>query len=48
MCVVYWQDLNEKTEKDSDEDEVFQETAWVDITDGYNVRLQKKVNDTFG
>uniref|UniRef100_G3NNF3 ADNP homeobox 2b n=1 Tax=Gasterosteus aculeatus TaxID=69293 RepID=G3NNF3_GASAC len=35
-CQNLLKDLNEKTEKDSDEDEVFQETAWVDITDGYN------------
>ncbi|KAL6099789.1 adnp2 [Pungitius sinensis] len=41
-CQNLLKDLSEKTEKDADEDEVFQETDWVDITDGYNVRLQKK------
>ncbi|XP_068584647.1 activity-dependent neuroprotector homeobox protein 2b [Cebidichthys violaceus] len=41
-CQNLLKDLNEKSEKTADEDEVFQETAWVDITDGYNVRLRKK------
>jgi len=40
------QDLYEKSERDSEEEEVFQETEWVDITDGYSVRPQKKVNMT--
>lgn len=40
------QDLKENAEKKSDEDEVFQDTEWVDFTDGYNGRLQKKVNMT--
>uniref|UniRef100_A0A4W6DV16 ADNP homeobox 2b n=1 Tax=Lates calcarifer TaxID=8187 RepID=A0A4W6DV16_LATCA len=31
-----------KSEKKSDEDEVFQETEWVDFTDGYSTRQQKK------
>lgn len=47
VCVLFTvQDLNEKSEKNSDEEEVFQETEWVDITDGYNVRRRKKVNMT--
>lgn len=47
VCVLFTvQDLNENSEKNADEDEAFQETEWVDITDGYNGRLQKKVNMT--
>lgn len=47
VCVLFTvQDLNEKAEKHTDEDEVFQETEWVDITEGYNTRRQKKVNMT--
>lgn len=43
------QDLNEKPdEKNPDEEEereeAFQETEWVDITEGFSVRQQKKVN----
>ncbi|XP_031709714.1 activity-dependent neuroprotector homeobox protein 2b [Anarrhichthys ocellatus] len=41
-CQNLLKDLNETSEKNADEDEVFQETDWVDITDGYNVRFQKK------
>ncbi|XP_035476683.1 activity-dependent neuroprotector homeobox protein 2b [Scophthalmus maximus] len=41
-CQNLLKDLNEKAEKHTDEDEVFQETEWVDITEGYNTRRQKK------
>ncbi|XP_029299764.1 activity-dependent neuroprotector homeobox protein 2b [Cottoperca gobio] len=41
-CQKLLKDLNENSEKNSDEEEVFQETQWVDITDGYNLKLQKK------
>lgn len=45
MCSV--QDLNEKSEKDSGEEAAFKETGWVDVTEGYSIRLTKKVNMTF-
>lgn len=38
------QDLNENSEKTSEEDEAFQETDWVDFTYGHHGKLQKKVN----
>ncbi|XP_038580638.1 activity-dependent neuroprotector homeobox protein 2b [Micropterus salmoides] len=41
-CQNQLKDLKENAEKKSDEDEVFQDTEWVDFTDGYNGRLQKK------
>ncbi|XP_068432313.1 activity-dependent neuroprotector homeobox protein 2b [Clinocottus analis] len=41
-CQNLLKDLNEKSEKNADEDEVFQETDWVDIAEGYNGKLQKK------
>ncbi|KAK5855101.1 hypothetical protein PBY51_005236 [Eleginops maclovinus] len=41
-CQKFLKDLDEKTEKDSDEEEVFQETDWVDVTEGYNLKPQKK------
>lgn len=41
-CQNLLKDLYEKSERDSEEEEVFQETEWVDITDGYSVRPQKK------
>lgn len=41
------QDLSENSEKNSKEDETFQETEWVDLLDGYNSKLQKKVNVIF-
>jgi len=46
LCVLAVQDLDENTERDSDEEEVYQETDWVDVTDGYNLKPQKKVNMT--
>lgn len=39
------QDLNENSEKTTDEEDFFQETDWFDFTDGYNGRLFKKVSD---
>ncbi|XP_026156094.1 activity-dependent neuroprotector homeobox protein 2b [Mastacembelus armatus] len=41
-CQNLLKDLNANSEKTSDEDETFQDTEWVDFTDGYNSRLQKK------
>ncbi|XP_059206381.1 activity-dependent neuroprotector homeobox protein 2b [Centropristis striata] len=41
-CQNLLKDLNENAEKTSDEEEVFQETEWIDITDGYYLKPQKK------
>ncbi|XP_070702642.1 activity-dependent neuroprotector homeobox protein 2b [Pempheris klunzingeri] len=41
-CQKLLKDLNEKSEKNSDEAETFQDTEWVDFTDGYSSRQQKK------
>ncbi|XP_023268058.1 activity-dependent neuroprotector homeobox protein 2-like [Seriola lalandi dorsalis] len=41
-CQNLLKDLNEKSEKNPDEDEAFQDTEWVDFTDGYSTRQQKK------
>ncbi|XP_040909781.1 activity-dependent neuroprotector homeobox protein 2b [Toxotes jaculatrix] len=41
-CQNLLKNLNESSEKNSDEDEAFQETDWADFTDGYSTRLQKK------
>ncbi|XP_076610302.1 activity-dependent neuroprotector homeobox protein 2b [Chaetodon auriga] len=41
-CQHLLEDLKENSEKNSDEDEVFRETHWVDFTHGYNGRQQKK------
>ncbi|TMS17977.1 Activity-dependent neuroprotector homeobox protein 2 [Larimichthys crocea] len=41
-CQNLLKDLNEKSEKNSDEEDVFQETQWVDFTHGYHGRQQKK------
>ncbi|XP_033980736.1 activity-dependent neuroprotector homeobox protein 2b [Trematomus bernacchii] len=41
-CQKFLKDLDENTERDSDEEEVYQETDWVDVTDGYNLKPQKK------
>ncbi|XP_020487302.1 activity-dependent neuroprotector homeobox protein 2b [Labrus bergylta] len=41
-CQNLLKDLNESSEKNSDEGDIFQETEWVDFTDGYNGRLYKK------
>ncbi|XP_008304939.1 activity-dependent neuroprotector homeobox protein 2b [Stegastes partitus] len=41
-CQNLLKTLNENSEKKEEEDEAFRETEWVDITDGYNGRLQKK------
>uniref|UniRef100_A0AAQ6IB80 C2H2-type domain-containing protein n=1 Tax=Anabas testudineus TaxID=64144 RepID=A0AAQ6IB80_ANATE len=35
-------DLSENSEKNTAEDEAFNETEWVDLIEGYNSRLQKK------
>jgi len=40
------QDLNENSEQNAKEDETFRETGWIDITEGYSSRQQKKVNLT--
>ncbi len=37
------QDLRENSEKNSDEDEAFEETEWPDFTNGFSGRLQKRV-----
>lgn len=42
MCSV--QEINENSEKNSDEDDAFQETEWMDFAEGYYSRMQKKVN----
>ena len=49
MCLFMWsvQDLNENSVKDSDEEAAFKETGWVDVTEGYSIRLTKKVNMIF-
>ncbi|XP_070778440.1 activity-dependent neuroprotector homeobox protein 2b [Enoplosus armatus] len=41
-CQNHLKEISENAEKNSDEDEAFQETDWVDFTDGYHSRLQKK------
>ncbi|TNN85667.1 ADNP homeobox protein 2 [Liparis tanakae] len=41
-CQNLLKDLDKKSERDSEEEEVFQETEWVDITDGFSVRPHKK------
>uniref|UniRef100_A0A3P8SZS0 ADNP homeobox 2b n=1 Tax=Amphiprion percula TaxID=161767 RepID=A0A3P8SZS0_AMPPE len=41
-CQNLLKTLNESSEKSSEEEEAFQETEWVDFTDGYNGRLHKK------
>ncbi|XP_041665393.1 activity-dependent neuroprotector homeobox protein 2b isoform X2 [Cheilinus undulatus] len=41
-CQNMLKDLNETSEKDSDEDESFKATEWFDFTDGFNGRLHKK------
>nr|XP_020462545.1 ADNP homeobox protein 2-like [Monopterus albus] len=41
-CQKLLKDLSENSEKNSDEDEAFQDTEWFDFTDGYNGKLQKK------
>ncbi|XP_074542912.1 activity-dependent neuroprotector homeobox protein 2b [Halichoeres trimaculatus] len=41
-CKTLLQDLNENSEKTTDEEDPFQETEWFDFTDGYNGRQFKK------
>lgn len=41
------QEINENSEKNSDEDDAFQETEWMDFAEGYYSRMQKKVNLIF-
>ncbi|XP_041867506.1 activity-dependent neuroprotector homeobox protein 2b [Melanotaenia boesemani] len=41
-CQNLLKDLNENSEKNPDEDEAFQVTEWVDITEGYSSRQRKK------
>ncbi|XP_072226235.1 activity-dependent neuroprotector homeobox protein 2b [Leuresthes tenuis] len=41
-CQNMLKDLNENSEKNAKEDETFRETGWIDITEGYSSRQQKK------
>ncbi|KAK2830362.1 hypothetical protein Q5P01_018293 [Channa striata] len=41
-CQNLLKDLNEKTEKNANINEVFRDTEWVDFSDGHNSRLRKK------
>ncbi|XP_075995615.1 activity-dependent neuroprotector homeobox protein 2b [Genypterus blacodes] len=41
-CQNYLKDHQENEEKNSDEDDAFEETKWVDITDGYSAKHRKK------
>ncbi|KAM4725565.1 activity-dependent neuroprotector homeobox protein 2b [Anableps anableps] len=42
-CQNWLKDLNENPdEKNPDEEEAFQETEWIDITEGFSIRQQKK------
>lgn len=48
LIVCSAQDLNENAdEKNPDEEEAFQGTEWIDITEGFSIRQQKKVNLMF-
>lgn len=47
VCVCSVQEINENSEKNSDEDDAFQETEWMDFAEGYYSRMQKKVNLNF-
>lgn len=47
MCVCSVQEINENSEKNSDKDDAFQETEWMDFAEGYYSRMQKKVNLIF-
>lgn len=47
VCVLFiMQDLDKSAEKNTKEDEAFQETNWADLTYGYNGKQQKRVNMT--
>ncbi|XP_029920294.1 activity-dependent neuroprotector homeobox protein 2b [Myripristis murdjan] len=41
-CQNLLKDLREKSEKNVHEEEAFQDTEWVDLTDGFNGKLRKK------
>ncbi|KAM4539437.1 activity-dependent neuroprotector homeobox protein 2b [Odontesthes bonariensis] len=41
-CQNMLKDLNENSEKNAKEDQTFRETGWIDITEGYSSRQQKK------
>uniref|UniRef100_A0A1A8SDJ4 ADNP homeobox 2b n=1 Tax=Nothobranchius rachovii TaxID=451742 RepID=A0A1A8SDJ4_9TELE len=41
-CQTFLKDLDENSEKNADEDEAFQQTDWIDITEGYSRRHRKK------
>ncbi|XP_047461412.1 activity-dependent neuroprotector homeobox protein 2b [Mugil cephalus] len=41
-CQNLLKDLEEEPEKNTEVDDAFEETDWLDVTDGYNGRLQKK------
>uniref|UniRef100_A0A1A7XGH4 ADNP homeobox 2b n=1 Tax=Iconisemion striatum TaxID=60296 RepID=A0A1A7XGH4_9TELE len=41
-CQNLLKDLNESPEKNTDQDAAFQETDWIDITEGYSSRQRKK------
>ncbi|XP_030596904.1 activity-dependent neuroprotector homeobox protein 2b [Archocentrus centrarchus] len=41
-CQNLLKEINENSEKNSDENDAFQETEWMDFTEGYFSRMQKK------
>ncbi|XP_006787873.1 activity-dependent neuroprotector homeobox protein 2b [Neolamprologus brichardi] len=41
-CQNLLKEINENSEKNSDEDDAFQETEWMDFAEGYYSRMQKK------
>ncbi|KAM6900007.1 activity-dependent neuroprotector homeobox protein 2b [Xenentodon cancila] len=41
-CQSLLKNINENSEKDADEEAAFQETDWLDVTEGYSIRLTKK------
>ncbi|KAJ0054962.1 hypothetical protein NL108_008672, partial [Boleophthalmus pectinirostris] len=34
--------LNENSEKNSDDEDAFEDTEWVDFTEGFNGRMEKR------
>ncbi|KAK7899094.1 hypothetical protein WMY93_019947 [Mugilogobius chulae] len=41
-CQEFLKSLNENSEKNSDDEDAFEDTEWVDFTDGYNGRMEKR------
>ncbi|CAL9691473.1 unnamed protein product [Knipowitschia caucasica] len=41
-CQEYIKVLDENAEKDSDDEEAFEDTEWVDFTDGFNGKMEKR------